>query len=146
MSTTTPQKPAFQMPPFSAEHQATQKVATRLVEMISAGKNRDAFKELYAGDARHVEVMDGPGCARVTTGVDNLLKNAQKMYENTEIHGASCGKAIVNGDQFILPMSLDCTSKEGPMAGHRMNMTETALYTVKNGKIAEGKFFYSFGC
>jgi hypothetical protein len=24
-------------------------------------------------------------------------------------------------------------------------MTETALYTVKNGKITEGKFFYSCG-
>jgi len=31
------------------------------------------------------------------------------------------------------------------MANQRMNMSETALYTVKNGKITEGKFFYSCG-
>jgi predicted ester cyclase len=47
--------------------------------------------------------------------------------------------------QFVVPMTMDCTSNEGPMAGQRMNMSETALYTVKNGKITEGKFFYSCG-
>ena len=53
------------------------------------------------------------------------------------------GKTFANGDQFVIPLGLDCTCSEGPMAGHRMNMNETALYTVKNGKITEGKFFYA---
>lgn len=52
---------------------------------------------------------------------------------------------MINGDQFLLPMSLDCTATEGPMANHRMNMQETALYTVRNGAITEAKFFYSLG-
>lgn len=150
MSTTaTPNKPApFQMPPPSAEHQATQKVAQRLTELCSAGKNAEALRELYADNARHVEVMDGPpgsGCERITTGLANLVKKAEEMYRTHTIHSASCGKPVVNGDQFILPMSMDCTCNEGPMATMRMNMTETALYTVKNGKITEGKFFYSCG-
>ena len=146
MTTATPNKPAsFQMPPMSAEHQATQKVATRLAELCGTGKNLDAIRELYADNARHVEVMEGPGCARVSEGKKALLEKAEKFAKTTTVHGATVGKPIVNGDQFVCPMTLDCTCTEGPMANQRMNMSETALYTVKNGKITEGKFFYSCG-
>jgi ketosteroid isomerase-like protein len=144
-TTTTPKKPSFEMPPPSAETLATQKVAQRLVDLCSAGKNLEAIKELYADNARHVEAMEGPGCPRMTEGKATLLDKAAKFAKTTTVHSASCGKPIVNGDQFIVPMTMDCTSSEGPMAGQRMTMTETALYTVKNGKITEGKFFYSCG-
>lgn len=131
------------MPPLSAEHQATQKVADRFAELVSAGKNLDAIKELYADNARHIEVVGGPGCERISEGKATIFSRAEHFAKTTTFHSASCGKPVVNGDQFIIPLGLDCTSSEGPMAGHRMNMNETALYTVKNGKITEGKFFYS---
>jgi ketosteroid isomerase-like protein len=130
---------------MSPEAQATLKVGQRLVELCSTGKNRQAIEELYADNARHVEVMEGPGCPRMIEGKANLLKKADEFARTTTIHSASCGKPVVNGDQFVVPMGLDCTCSEGPMAGQRMNMTETALYTVKNGKITEGKFFYGCG-
>jgi hypothetical protein len=145
MSTTTTKPPSFQMPPMSAEHQATQKVASRLVELCSAGKNLDAMRELYADNVRHVEVMDGPGCARILEGKKSILDKSEQWLKVTTIHSATVGKPVVNGDQFILPMTLDCTCTEGPMANQRMNMSETALYTVRNGKIAEAKFFYGCG-
>lgn len=145
MSTTTAPKPSFQMPPMSPEHQATQKVANRLCELCGTGKNLDAIKELYADNARHVEVMDGPGCARISEGKATILEKADKFAKTTTVHGSTIGKPIINGDQFVLPMSMDCTCSEGPMANQRMNMSETCLYTVKNGKISEGKFFYSCG-
>ncbi|MGE3109387.1 MAG: SnoaL-like domain-containing protein [Phycisphaerales bacterium] len=144
MSTTT--KPeAFQMPPLSAEHQATQKVASRLVELCTAGKNLDAINELYADNVRSIEAMEGPGCPRITEGKANVVKAAEKFHRTTTVHGATVGKPIVNGDQFVVPMCLDCTCSEGPMANVRMQMSETALYTVKNNKIAEAKFFYGCG-
>ena len=146
MSTTTaPSKPSFTPPAPTAEHLATQKVAQRLVDLCTAGKNLDAIKELYAENARHVEVMEGPGCARILEGKATILEKAEKFAKATTIHGSSVGKPIINGEQFICPMSLDATCGEGPMAGQRMNMVETSLYTVKNGKITEGKFFYSCG-
>ncbi|HEX2838215.1 MAG TPA: nuclear transport factor 2 family protein [Phycisphaerales bacterium] len=143
--TTSPSKPAMQMPPMSAEHQATQKVANRLVELMNQGKSMDAMHELYADNARQVEVMDAPWCPRIIEGKQALIKKAEEFWKTTTVHGATTGTPIVNGDQFILPMSMDCTCNAGPMAGQRMNMSETALYTVKNGKITEGKFFYG-GC
>ena len=146
MSTTTsPSKPAFEMPPMSAEHQATEKVAHRLVELMTSGKNLDAIRELYADGVRHVEVMGGPGCDRIVEGKAKLLEKAEQFHNSITVHGSTLGTPVTNGDQFILPMSLDSTFNDGPMKGHRMNMTETALYTVKNGKISEAKFFYSCG-
>ncbi|MFO0828670.1 MAG: nuclear transport factor 2 family protein [Phycisphaerales bacterium] len=146
MSTTTATKPAgFQPPPPSAEHAATQQVAERLAALCSTGRNLDAIKELYADNARHVEAMDGPGCPRISEGKQTILGKAEQFAKITTIHSATCSKPLVNGDQFVCQMSLDCTSTEGPFANHRMQISETALYTVKNGKIAEGKFFYGCG-
>lgn len=148
MSTTTTatKKPAsFTPPPASPEHQATQKVADRLVALCSTGKHFEALTELYADNARHVEAMEGPGCERITEGKAKLIQKAEHWAKTTTVHGGTCGKPLVNGDQFVCQMTLDCTSSEGPMAGQRMNMSETCLYTVKNGKITEGKFFYGCG-
>jgi ketosteroid isomerase-like protein len=144
-TTTTPKKPAFQPPAPSAEYLATQKVAQRLSDLCAAGKNQQAIQELYADNARQIEAMEMPGCPRIIEGKAALLQKGEKFAKTTQVHGATCGKPLINGDQFVCTMSLDCTSSEGPMAGQRMNMSETALYTVKNGKITEGKFFYSCG-
>lgn len=145
-TTTQPSKPpSFQMPPASPEHQATQKVAKRLVELVTQGKNLDAIRELYADDARHIEPMEGPGCPRISGGKTSLLQKAEQFAKITTVHGATIGTPIVNGDQFIVPMGLDCTCSEGPFANQRMNMNETALYTVRNGKISEARFFYGCG-
>lgn len=142
---TAPNKPTFQPPPPSPEFLATQKVAQRLVDLCSTGQNLQALKELYADNARHIEAMEAPGCPRITEGKANLLQKAEHWAKITTVHGGTCTKPLINGDQFTCGMTLDCTASEGPMAGQRMNMTETALYTVKNGKIVEGKFFYGCG-
>ena len=122
----------------------TQAVANRLVELCSTGKHLDALKELYADNARHVEAMEFPGSPykRIMEGKPVLIEMSENWNRTTTIHSASCGQPLVNGDQFICEMVMDCTSSEGPMAGQRMQMREYCLYTVKDGKITEAKFFY----
>jgi ketosteroid isomerase-like protein len=44
----------------------------------------------------------------------------------------------VNGDQFALRFSMDVT----PKGGARLQMDEIGLYTVRDGKIVEERFFY----
>ncbi len=46
----------------------------------------------------------------------------------------------VNGEQFTVRFTMDVTFKE---TGQRHTMDEIALYTLKNGKIAEERFFYA---
>ena len=126
----------------------TDTTAARFHEMLSANQYHEAIEELYADNARHVEAMEMPGSPykRITEGKVNLLKMSEHWGKTTTVHSASCGKPIVNGDQFVCEMKMDCTSSEGPMAGQRMEMQETCLYTVnKDGKISEAKFFYSCG-
>lgn len=123
----------------------THQVANRLAELLNDGKHHEAMHELYADNARHVEAMEMPGSPykRITEGKANLLAMSEHWGKTTTVHSSSCGKPLVNGDQFVVEMKLDCTSHEGPMAGQRMNMSETCLYTVEHGKISEAKFFYN---
>lgn len=122
----------------------TETVAKRLREYCNAGKYREAIVELYADDARHVEPMEMPGSPfkRISEGKQTLLAMTDQWLRTTTIHSASVGPTMVNDDQFVCEMKLDCTSNEGPMAGQRMKVTEQCLYTVREGKIAEVKFFY----
>ena len=39
--------------------------------------------------------------------------------------------------------TFEVTPKTGPMAGKRMTMDESALYTVKDGKVVQEEFFYN---
>jgi ketosteroid isomerase-like protein len=43
----------------------------------------------------------------------------------------------VHGDQFVVRFKMEVTPKDGK----RMNLDEVGLYTVKNGKIVEERFF-----
>jgi hypothetical protein len=125
----------------------TEQVAKRFHELCSANKHEEAMQELYGDDARHIEAMEMPGSPykRVTEGKPALLKMSEHWCRTTEVHSSSVSVPLVNGDQFVCEMKMDVTSKEGPMAGQRMEMAETCLYTVRDGKIVEAKFFYG-GC
>ena len=56
------------------------------------------------------------------------------------VNSASVDGPWVNGDQFTVRFHMDVTVKE---SGQRQVMDEIALYTIKNGKIAEERFFFS---
>lgn len=144
MNTTLLKRPLSVSPTrtLSPVDQATQQVADSLVELCTAGSGTDAIRKLYADNARHIEAQEMPGCPRIVEGKAALLERSEKFEKTTTIHSHTCGKPTVNGDQFTCEMSMDCTSSEGPGAGERMEMSETCLYTVKDGQITEGKFFY----
>ena len=46
----------------------------------------------------------------------------------------------MNGDSFIVRFMMTTTNRE---SGEKASMDETALYRVKDGKIAEERFFYA---
>ena len=56
-----------------------------------------------------------------------------------EVHSSEVEGPYVNGDQFVVRFKMDLTQKE---TGNRIQMDEVGVYTIKNGKIAEERFFY----
>ena len=127
---------------------STEAVANQLKELCDAGKCREAIEELYADNARHVEAMEMPESpfSRVSEGKQKLLEMSDYWEKCNEVHSFECGAPLINDNQFVCEMKMDVTSSEGPMAGQRMSMQETCLYTVEDGKITEAKFFYGMDC
>jgi ketosteroid isomerase-like protein len=78
-------------------------------------------------------------------GIEAIKKKNQWWYDTHTVHGGEAKGPWPHGDRFIVHFKHDVTAKEGPMAGKRMQMEETALYTVKNGKVVQEEFFYDMG-
>ena len=115
----------------------TQEVAQAVAALCKEGRHDEAGKQFWADDVVSLEAMDGP-MARVE-GRGAVEAKSAWWYENHEIHAATTAGPYVHGDQFALQFAMDVTVKA---SGQRMQMAEMGLYTVRDGKIVEERFFY----
>ena len=111
-------------------------IAADMVAMTRAGDFHIGEK-YWADDVVSIEAMEGP-MARVegkaaAQGKTDWWSNAH------EVHGTETFGPFVNGNQIAIRWTMDVTNKE---SGQRMAMDEVALYTMRDGKIAEERFFY----
>jgi len=119
-------------------------VGKRLVELCKAGEYERAVEELYADDAVHIEAMAcTPDGGRETKGKAAILEGTRQWMGMMEVHDSGIDGPYPCDDEFIVPMWSDSTPSEGPMAGQRFTMREACKYKVKDGKIVEGRFYYS---
>lgn len=123
----------------------TMTVGKKLVELCRQGKNVEAVETLYAPNVVSIEAMSMPDMPTRMEGIAAVKGKNEWWMNNHEIHSAQTNGPWPHGDRFIVHFDYDVTSKAGPMAGKRMKMEETALYTVKNGKIVQEEFFYHMG-
>jgi len=114
-------------------------IGTKLVELVRAGKSHEAVESLYARDIISVEAGAAPGENREVKGIPACLEKEKKFEEQNQLHGAEADGPYPNGDRFAVFYRFEITPKAG---GERRKMTEVALYTVKNDKIAREEFFY----
>jgi ketosteroid isomerase-like protein len=115
-------------------------VANKLVGLVREGKNFEAIETLYADDVVSIEAGPADNPMRVLAGKEGVLAKSKWWYENMETHSGSVTDPRPCDDQFICEFTYDVTDKA---KGHRFVMSEYALYTVKDGKIAKEQFFYS---
>ena len=120
-----------------------EKVGNELVSLCKQGKNLEAVAKLYADDIVSTEVMGSPEMPQTIRGKKAVTGKGEWWFANHTIHGGDVRGPFPNGDQFAVYFSYDITPKIGPMAGKRFTMHEVGLYTVRSGKVAEEKFFYS---
>ncbi|EAQ29623.1 hypothetical protein NAP1_02585 [Erythrobacter sp. NAP1] len=101
-------------------------------------EDAEGYQAYWSDDIVSLEPTDDP-MARVE-GREALIQKHQWWEDNAEMHSSSMQGPYVFGDQFAVRYTMDVT-----MDGERSQMAEVGVYTVKDGKIVEERFFYGAG-
>ncbi|RRI05523.1 nuclear transport factor 2 family protein [Mesorhizobium tamadayense] len=112
-------------------------IAKDFTEMLRQGDSASAAAKYNADDIVSYEAMEGPN--DVCRGKEAVRQKGEWWQANNEVHGGSIDGPYVNGDQFALRFKFDITPKA---TGERTTIDEVGLYTVRNGKISEERFYY----
>lgn len=112
-------------------------IANDLVAMWKAGEYDESGEKYWADDVVSYENAPGGDMAEIR-GKAGVRAKGEWWMANHEVHGAEVEGPYINGDQFTVRFKMDLT----PKGGERHIMDEIGLYTIRNGKIAEEKFFY----
>ncbi|MBN8534512.1 MAG: nuclear transport factor 2 family protein [Rhizobiales bacterium] len=116
----------------------TKETAEAFTAMLKAGDHEAAATKFNADDIASYEAMEGP--MSVCRGRDAVRAKSDWWYANHEIHNVTSEGPFVNGNQFLVEFAMDFTIKA---TGQRIqNSKEWGLYTVRDGKIVEERFFY----
>ncbi len=113
-------------------------IAADFFALCKAGNFAEAGAKHWSDAVVSLEpYAEGPHV--VCTGRDQVLAKHAWWEENTEVHSFDCEGPFVHGDQFAIIFEMDCT-----MAPYgRSTSREVALYTVKDGKVVEERFFFA---
>jgi ketosteroid isomerase-like protein len=114
----------------------TADVAAKFTTALKAGRFEEA-ETFWSDDVVSIEAQDGP--MREVRGRPAVHAKGEWWVANHDVHGFETSGPYVNGDQFALRFKIDVTPKA---SGQRTQMEEVGLYTVRDGKIAEERFFY----
>jgi hypothetical protein len=114
-------------------------VAQELVNLCRAGRNMDAIDKFYSPDIVSVEPLATKDLPAELRGIDAIRRKNEWWEANNEVHSWEVNGPVVGEDQFAVQHTFDTTFKP---TGQRMQLTEMALYTVKDGKVVREQFFY----
>ena len=114
----------------------TQDIATAFTDLCKAGEFDEAGKRFWSDDVVSLEPMEGE-MAKLKGRAAVEGKGAW-WFANHEVHSAKVEGPYVHGDQFVVRFTMDVT----PKGQARMAMDEMGVYTVKDGKIVEERFFF----
>jgi hypothetical protein len=115
----------------------TQEIAHDLVALCKEGKFHEAGEKYWADDVVSVEAMGDPAEVR---GIEAARGKGEWWANNHEVHDSKVEGPYINGDDFSVRFVMDITDKTN---GQRRTLDEIALYRLKDGKIAEERFFYA---
>jgi hypothetical protein len=118
----------------------TQELGTKLVALIKAGKNEEAYTTLYSPDIVSVEAGGPPGASREAKGLAACGVKGKQFRERNELHSVQVEGPFPHDDRFAILLRYDLTTRA---TNQRAPMTEIALYTVKGDKIVREEFFYA---
>jgi ketosteroid isomerase-like protein len=115
---------------------SVEKVAKEFTEALKTGDFAKA-ESYWADDVVSIEAQTGD-MAEVR-GKEAVHGKGEWWTANHEVHRFDTRGPYLNASQFALHFSMDITRKQ---SGERITMDEVALYTVRDGKVVEERFFY----
>jgi ketosteroid isomerase-like protein len=110
-------------------------VAEKFTASLTKGDFAGAEK-FWSKDVVSIEAMDGP--MKEVRGLEAVKGKSVWWNENHISHSFKTEGPYINGDQFSVVFDIDVTQKG---TGQRIHMKEVALYTVKDDKVVEERFF-----
>ena len=119
---------------------STAAVAQELVNLCRVGRNLEAISKLYSPKIVSIESVGSEEMPAEMTGIDAIRQKNEGWFQNNEVHKAEANGPFVGENQFAVQYTFDVTFKP---TGQRTEMSEMALYTVKDGKIVREQFFYN---
>ncbi|MCA3647401.1 MAG: nuclear transport factor 2 family protein [Methylobacterium sp.] len=111
--------------------------AEAFTALLKSGGHEGAAKAFNAEDIVSLEAMEGP--MAMCKGRAAVQAKSDWWYANHEIHKVTTEGPFVNGNQFLVEFDMDFTIKA---TGQRLRSKEWGLYTIRDGKISEERFFY----
>lgn len=115
---------------------STAEIAKQFTEALKAGDYAKA-ESFWADDVVSIEAQAGE--MKEVRGREAVHGKGEWWNANHDVHSFKAHGPYVNDDQFALRFEIDVTPKA---SGQRIQMDEVGLYTVRNGKISEERFFY----
>ena len=115
----------------------TEQISKDFVALLKEGKHDEAASTFNADDIVSYENMPGP--MAVCRGKEAVKQKSEWWAANHDVNDFGCEGPYLNGDQFAVLFHVDVTVKE---TGERQKMDEVGLYTLRDGKVVEERFFY----
>jgi ketosteroid isomerase-like protein len=120
-----------------ARTMSAEDIARDLVALCRAGRFEEAGEKHWADDVVSIEPE---GTMEPTHGKDEVRAKDARWAGATEVHRVAVEGPWVNGDEFVVRFTVEETVKA---TRRRVTVDEVGLYRVKDGKIAEERFFYA---
>lgn len=115
-------------------------VARDFTDMLRQGQFVAARERFWAADVRSIEPHDLPdGIAAEVSGIEAARAKTARWLGTRHIHDLSIDGPFVTGNQFALFLDMMIA---GRSSGADQPFTEIAIFTVRDGRISEERFFY----
>lgn len=120
--------------------QTIHQVARDFTALLREGEFVAAGERYWANEVTSIEPADLPDGIRTTvSGKAATRRKCTARFGTALIDEIGIDGPFVTGNQFAL--FLDLVTLD-PVSGTRQPFTEIALYTVRDGQIAEERYFY----
>jgi len=112
-------------------------IAEAFAALCREGRFAEAGERFWSDDIVSIEASTGEMAH--LEGREAVKAKTAWWEANHEVHGFETRGPYLNGAQFALHFTIDVTPKT---TGERTTQDELAVYTVKDGKVVEERFFH----